>query len=89
MFPPQLSPQQIAMLGGIHPHMQQFQLVCITYGPAKYHKVFKKHYFNVLYTFLFPGLSAHSTTTTAATVSEPEEVSSSCKTTARPAAGTA
>ncbi|XP_051744960.1 trinucleotide repeat-containing gene 6B protein isoform X2 [Ctenopharyngodon idella] len=28
MFPPQLSPQQIAMLGGIHPHMQQFQLAC-------------------------------------------------------------
>ncbi len=30
MFPPQLSPQHIAMLGGIHPHMQQFQLVRIT-----------------------------------------------------------
>ncbi|XP_050959433.1 LOW QUALITY PROTEIN: trinucleotide repeat-containing gene 6B protein-like [Labeo rohita] len=28
MFPPQLSPQHIAMLGGIHPHMQQFQLAC-------------------------------------------------------------
>ncbi|CAM4320338.1 unnamed protein product [Leuciscus chuanchicus] len=28
MFPPQLSPQQIAMLSGIHPHMQQFQLAC-------------------------------------------------------------
>ncbi|XP_059418672.1 trinucleotide repeat-containing gene 6B protein-like isoform X1 [Carassius carassius] len=28
MFPPQLSPQHLAMLGGIHPHMQQFQLAC-------------------------------------------------------------
>ncbi|XP_051988826.1 trinucleotide repeat-containing gene 6B protein-like [Xyrauchen texanus] len=28
MFPPQLSPQHIAMLNGIHPHMQQFQLAC-------------------------------------------------------------
>nr|XP_001332835.5 trinucleotide repeat-containing gene 6B protein-like isoform X2 [Danio rerio] len=28
MFPPQLSPQHIAMLGGINPHMQQFQLAC-------------------------------------------------------------
>ncbi|XP_076866498.1 trinucleotide repeat containing adaptor 6Bb.1 [Brachyhypopomus gauderio] len=28
MFPPQLSPQHIAMLSGIHPHMQQFQLAC-------------------------------------------------------------
>ncbi|XP_073713935.1 trinucleotide repeat-containing gene 6B protein [Misgurnus anguillicaudatus] len=28
MFPPQLSPQHIAMLGGVHPHMQQFQLAC-------------------------------------------------------------
>lgn len=27
MFPPQLSPQHMAMLGGVHPHMQQFQLV--------------------------------------------------------------
>lgn len=77
------------MLGGIHPHMQQFQLVCITFGPANYYKMFKKHYFHVLHMFLVPGLSAHSTTTTAATVSESEEVSSSCKTTARPAAGTA
>ncbi|KAL0198970.1 hypothetical protein M9458_007510, partial [Cirrhinus mrigala] len=29
MFPPQLSPQHIAMLGGIHPHMQQFQLLLL------------------------------------------------------------
>ncbi|XP_066530193.1 trinucleotide repeat-containing gene 6B protein-like [Hoplias malabaricus] len=28
MFPPQLSPQHIAMLSGIHPQMQQFQLAC-------------------------------------------------------------
>ncbi|XP_026066468.1 trinucleotide repeat-containing gene 6B protein-like [Carassius auratus] len=28
MFPPQLSPQHLAMLSGIHPHMQQFQLAC-------------------------------------------------------------
>uniref|UniRef100_A0A8C1U021 Trinucleotide repeat containing 6B n=1 Tax=Cyprinus carpio TaxID=7962 RepID=A0A8C1U021_CYPCA len=28
IFPPQLSPQHIAMLSGIHPHMQQFQLAC-------------------------------------------------------------
>ncbi|XP_057182870.1 trinucleotide repeat-containing gene 6B protein isoform X2 [Triplophysa rosa] len=28
MFPPQLSPQHMAMLGGVHPHMQQFQLAC-------------------------------------------------------------
>ncbi|KTF99975.1 hypothetical protein cypCar_00019543 [Cyprinus carpio] len=27
IFPPQLSPQHIAMLSGIHPHMQQFQLL--------------------------------------------------------------
>lgn len=44
------------------------------------------------YVFLVPGLSAYSATTTTtatAAVSESEEVSSSCKTTARPAAGTA
>lgn len=28
MFPPQISPQQLAMLSNIYPHMQQFHLVC-------------------------------------------------------------
>lgn len=27
MFPPQISPQQLAMLSNINPHMQQFHLV--------------------------------------------------------------
>lgn len=27
VFPPQISPQQLAMLGNIYPHMQQFHLV--------------------------------------------------------------
>lgn len=28
VFPPQISPQQLAMLSNIYPHMQQFHLVC-------------------------------------------------------------
>ncbi|XP_042249930.1 trinucleotide repeat-containing gene 6B protein-like [Thunnus maccoyii] len=28
MFPPQISPQQLAMLSNIYPHMQQFHLAC-------------------------------------------------------------
>ncbi|XP_024127625.1 trinucleotide repeat-containing gene 6B protein [Oryzias melastigma] len=28
VFPPQISPQQLAMLGNIYPHMQQFHLAC-------------------------------------------------------------
>lgn len=28
VFPPQISPQQLAMLGNIYPQMQQFHLVC-------------------------------------------------------------
>lgn len=27
VFPPQISPQQLAMLSNIYPHMQQFHLV--------------------------------------------------------------
>lgn len=27
VFPPQISPQQLAMLGNIYPHVQQFHLV--------------------------------------------------------------
>lgn len=28
VFPPQISPQQLAMLSNIYPHVQQFHLVC-------------------------------------------------------------
>lgn len=29
VFPPQISPQQLAVLSNIYPHVQQFHLVCV------------------------------------------------------------
>lgn len=34
VFPPQISPQQLAMLGNIYPHMQQFHLVRAQHATA-------------------------------------------------------
>jgi len=32
VFPPQLSPQQLAMLSNIYPHVQQFHLVSLAHS---------------------------------------------------------